>query len=164
MRNARRILPLVLAPLVACGGGGGTTGGEPTAAVPGVREVAGRGDPEVDRALLERLASLDRLGAIETPPRDDAERRAAQIVARASEAARRGDYPRALALLEQAEQAAPDYLPIYPVRANVAYLTGAVDVAIDALERGLETDPANPLLRENLERLEAEPLRIGRRP
>ena len=163
MRSNRWLLACVLLTAVACGGG--VVEEEPAAVpLPEPGAVAGRGDPDVDRVLSERLRDLERLGEIRADPRGEEEQRAAQIVERAAAAARRGEYPRALELLEQAERVAPDYLPIYPIRANVAYLTGAVDVAIAALERGLEIDPSNMLVRENLERLEAEPLRIGRRP
>jgi len=108
---------------------------------------------EPSRQALRRLTGKS---GVRTPA-NPAEQRAADLVERASEAARRADYPQALELLAAAEEQAPGYILIYQYRSNVAYLLGDTELAIKALERGLELEPDNALFRTNLERLRAEP-------
>ena len=115
--------------------------------------IALRFDPgyEPSRKALLRLT-----GSAETVlPRDEAERRASVLLDQAGQAARRGDYPAAMALVDQAEKAAPRLGLVYQYRSNVAYLMGDRAAAIRALERGLALEPANPLFRTNLARLKA---------
>lgn len=126
--------------------------------------VVARGDPEVDAILSRRLAfesEARRLGV--RPPRNDNQRRAAELIEEARLAVRSEDLPTALALLRRAEATAPGYVVVFSELANVAYLNGDVDVAIRALRRGLALEPENAVLRNNLERLESEPPRLRRR-
>ncbi len=101
--------------------------------------------------------ALARLGAPPPGlPRDGAEREALALADRAAEAARRGDYPGANKLLDQAERRAPGYALVYQYRSNVAYLSGDRAAAMAALRKALELEPDNALYRKNLERLEAQ--------
>jgi predicted AlkP superfamily phosphohydrolase/phosphomutase/Flp pilus assembly protein TadD len=104
---------------------------------------------EPSRAALVRLTGSARIDA----PSTDAERLAALIAERASDAARRGDYEQAMKELEEARRIAPEYPLVHQYRANVAFLMGNRDMAIEALERALELDPDNALFRQNLEHL-----------
>ncbi len=89
-------------------------------------------------------------------PTNAAEEQASQLAEEASVAARRGDYPEALRLLDEAQRAAPHYIVIYQYRSNVAYLMGDREAAIAAIEKGLAIEPDNALFQENLRRLLAE--------
>ena len=89
-------------------------------------------------------------------PRTDAEKRAFAIAEKASESARRGDYPEATRLLAEAEKIAPDYVIVYQYQSNVAYLMGDESAAMRALERALELEPDNALFKANLARLKAK--------
>lgn len=86
-------------------------------------------------------------------PADAAERRAAELVEEASDAARRANYEEAIRLLAEAEKVAPHFVLIYQYRSNVAYLMGDQAGAVAALEKGLEIEPDNALFKTNLERL-----------
>jgi len=98
--------------------------------------------------------ALARLGAaMPNAPRDTAEREALAMAEQAAEAARRGDYPKANRLLEEAARRAPRYALIYQYRSNVAYLAGDREAAIAALRKGLELEPDNALFKKNLEQL-----------
>src|SRR5262249_2638523 len=103
--------------------------------------------------------ALARLGVAPTDqdtPRDPDGERAKQLAARASEAARRGAYEEALAMLDEAGRLAPRDPLVWQYRANVAYLKGDRAAAIAALEHGLELDPGNALFQTNLRRLQAD--------
>src|SRR5262249_10964730 len=100
--------------------------------------------------------ALARLGVDPTDrdvPHDLDGERARQLAARASEAARRGAYDEALAMLDEAGRLAPRDALVWQYRANVAYLKGDRAGAIAALEHGLELDPGNALFQTNLHRL-----------
>jgi predicted AlkP superfamily phosphohydrolase/phosphomutase/Flp pilus assembly protein TadD len=102
------------------------------------------------------LDALTRLGVSpSTDTLDERETRAVQLAEEAANAARRGDYPSAQRLLDEAERVAPDFSLVHQYRSNVAYLAGDIDGAIRALERGLELEPDNVLFRENLKTLRA---------
>jgi len=98
---------------------------------------------------LERL----KVPLEEAPAASEAVREARRLADEAALAARRGDYPAALDLLDRAKAQAPDYALIYQYRSNVAYLTGDREAAIKALERAVELEPDNALFRENLRAL-----------
>lgn len=82
--------------------------------------------------------------------------RAAPLLARAHQAAIRGDYDGALRALDEAERVAPDSARVFHYRANVAFLGGDRVAAAAALRRALALDPGNPLYRANLDRLGAD--------
>ena len=86
-------------------------------------------------------------------PTDAEQARAATLAAEASAEARRGDYARALDLLAEAERLWPELPLVFQYRANVAYLMGDHEAAIEALERAAELEPDNVAVRSNLERL-----------
>ncbi len=126
--------------------------GEPEKAVADYR-TAVRYNPQYEpsrQALLRLTGSAD-----VRAPESEAEARAAQLVQEASEAARKTNYPEAMRLLDEAEQASPEYVLTYQYRSNVAYLMGDLEAGIAALERALELEPDNALFRANLERLKA---------
>jgi tetratricopeptide (TPR) repeat protein len=105
-----------------------------------------------------RQALMLLTGSAETRPTSTAaEARAAELADRASLAARKGDYPAALELLDRAERQAPDFVLVYQYRANVAYLMGDREAAAAALEKALALEPDNALFRENLRRLRQPP-------
>ena len=105
-----------------------------------------------------RQALLRLTGAVDAnPPRSEAERRAFALAEQASQAARRGAYPDALRMLDEAASVAPNYPIVYQYRSNVAYLMGDRDGAIRALERALALEPDNALYAENLKRLRQQP-------
>jgi tetratricopeptide (TPR) repeat protein len=89
-------------------------------------------------------------------PASEAEARAWQLCAEASEGARHGDYTAALDALDRAEELAPESVLVHQYRSNVAYLMGDRELAVRALERALELEPQNALFRRNLEQLRAE--------
>ncbi|MDA8020245.1 MAG: alkaline phosphatase family protein [Thermoanaerobaculia bacterium] len=101
------------------------------------------------------LAAYQRLTGHSNPraPRNDAQRRAAELADQASAAARRGHYDEALEILEQAAELAPDYVLVYQYRSNVGYLMDAPEVAAEALEKALELEPDNVLFQRNLEQV-----------
>ncbi len=127
-------------------------GGDPQKAIADY-QTALRYNPQYEpsKKALFRLTGRTDVRA----PIDEAEARAALLVQQASEAARKANYPEAMRLLDQAEQAAPRYVLTYQYRSNVAYLMGDQAAAIAALERALELEPDNALFRGNLERLRA---------
>ncbi len=105
-------------------------------------------------------SALARLGAKAPGEEDrpDNQRLAAAIIARAQEAALRGDYATALERLDEAERLAPRFASVPHYRSNVAFLMGDAEAARAALERAIELEPDNPLFRVNLQRLsETEP-------
>ncbi|MGK2859049.1 MAG: alkaline phosphatase family protein [Thermoanaerobaculia bacterium] len=110
-----------------------------------------------------RLA-LVRLGASESgvEVQGEAEQRAAELVQRAADAAKRGDYPGANRLLDDAEKTAPRFVLVYQYRSNVAYLSGDIDGAIRAIEKGLTIEPDNQLFRTNLAKLKETKASMGR--
>jgi len=95
--------------------------------------------------------------AVVNGPRDDAERQAQALAERASQAARRGDYPSAMQTLDEAERLAPRYALVHQYRANVAFLMGDRERAKAALRQALAIEPDNALFRSNLQRLEDQP-------
>lgn len=103
------------------------------------------------RRALVQLTGDDRL---RPPPENARQRQALESSTQAAQAAQRGDYARALELLDEAEALAPERPEIFQHRSNVAYLMGDRDAAVRALERGLELEPDNPLMAENLRRLQ----------
>ncbi|MEM6795270.1 MAG: alkaline phosphatase family protein [Acidobacteriota bacterium] len=113
------------------------------------RAVRYRPSYEPSRRALERLVGTAEVGG----PRTEAERRAEAMAQEASVAARKGDYARALELLDEAAVVAPRFALVQQYRSNVAYLMGDRAKAIEALEKGLELEPDNQLFRQNLERL-----------
>src|SRR5262249_58402836 len=72
------------------------------------------------RQALQRLGG----GAPPGTPRTDAERLAAAMADRASQAARRGDYPGAVRMLDEAARLAPGHGLLYPYRSDRASLLG----------------------------------------
>jgi tetratricopeptide (TPR) repeat protein len=109
------------------------------------------GDHEGARAGLERVTGSARV----YEPRNEAERRAAELAVTAAQEARRGDYEAAGRLLDEAEGLAPDLPMVHQYCANVAYLAGDLETAIAALERALALEPDNARVRKNLETLRA---------
>jgi predicted AlkP superfamily phosphohydrolase/phosphomutase/Flp pilus assembly protein TadD len=103
--------------------------------------------------------ALQRLGAPATvrEPQSDAERLATAMADRASRAARRGDYPEAMRILDEAVRIAPRFALLFQYRANVAYLMGDRAAAAAALRRALALEPDNALFEQNLRRLEGPP-------
>ncbi len=100
--------------------------------------------------------ALERLGApLPNVPRTPEERDALDLAEQAAAAARRGDYPGANRLLDEAVRRAPRYALVYQYRANVAYLSGDKKAAVAALREALKLEPDNALFRKNLERLQA---------
>jgi len=100
------------------------------------------------RALLRLTGSAD-----PDPPRDETERRARGLAEEAGDAARRKDYARADALLDEAARLAPKSALIFQYRSNVAFLKGDRAAATRALEEALRLDPGNALYVVNLESL-----------
>ncbi len=98
---------------------------------------------------LRRLTGSAEVGGPHTP----AEQLATLLAQRASDAARRGDYPGAMAQLDEAQRLAPDLALVHQYRSNVAFLKGDRAAAIAALEKALALEPDNALFRINLERL-----------
>ncbi len=126
-----------------------------------------RGDLEAAALEYRRALSFDpgyppsvralrRLGVVGPPGRAHTreDTRARELAEAAREAAVRGDYARAMEMLDRAEELAPDLAVVHQHRSNVAYLMGDRDRAIAALRDAIALDPANPLFRVNLERLE----------
>jgi len=101
------------------------------------------------RTALERLTGSPLVYA----PTTEDQTRAAALAAEASGEARRGDYPRALELLAEAERLWPECPLVFQYRANVAYLMGDLPGAVAALERAAALEPDNVAVRTNLERL-----------
>ena len=108
---------------------------------------------EPAKQALQRLTG----SATVDEPRTDAQKLAARLAERASEAARRGDYQAALKMLDEAARIAPRYALVYQYRANVAYLMGDRAAAKAALRKGLQIEPDNALFKNNLRRLEESP-------
>jgi predicted AlkP superfamily phosphohydrolase/phosphomutase len=100
--------------------------------------------------------ALMRLGAAPAgaPTRTPQETRALELANEASQMARRGDYPGATKLLDEASRLAPRLALVYQYRSNVAYLAGDTPAAVAALKKGLEIEPDNVLFRENLKNLQ----------
>jgi len=101
------------------------------------------------RTALQRLTGSPLVYA----PTTEEQARAAALAAEASGEARRGDYPRALELLAEAERLWPDCPLVFQYRANVSYLMGDLEAALAALERASALEPDNVAVRTNLERL-----------
>ncbi|HEY0300177.1 MAG TPA: alkaline phosphatase family protein [Rhizomicrobium sp.] len=111
------------------------------------------------RDALARLAADD----VQPPPPDVNVQRGRDLAEQASLLARRGDYPGAMRLLDDAERAAPQLALVQQYRANVAFLMGDRAAAVAALRRALSLEPDNALFQENLKRLGAAPRdEIGR--
>ena len=111
-----------------------------------------RPDYEPSQKALLRLTGNAQAQA----PADAAEAQAARLAEEASQLARRGQYQRAMELLDEAQSIAPKFGLVYQYRSNVAYLMGDREAAIEALRQGLDAEPDNALFRENLRRLTAE--------
>jgi tetratricopeptide (TPR) repeat protein len=109
-----------------------------------------RSDFAPSREALQRL----HVNPDPSAPSGDSEQRAKALADEAANVARRGDYPKAMQLLDEAKKVAPRYVLIYQYESNVAYLMGDRAKAIAALRKGLEIEPDNALFRENLRRLE----------
>jgi Flp pilus assembly protein TadD len=100
--------------------------------------------------------ALTRLNApMPNVPRTAEEKEALALADQAAAAARRGDYPGANRLLDEAEHKAPRYVLVYQYRSNVAYLAGDKKAAAAALRKALQLEPDNALFKKNLERLGA---------
>ena len=117
--------------------------------------VAFRAAAQNDDTLTSARTALQRLtgSPLVYAPTTEQQARAAALAAEASGEARRGDYPRALELLAEAEQLWPDCPLVFQYRANVAYLMGDHLAALAALERAAALEPDNAAVRANLERL-----------
>jgi predicted AlkP superfamily phosphohydrolase/phosphomutase/Flp pilus assembly protein TadD len=109
-----------------------------------------RPDYEPARKALVRLTG----SPDPRPPRSPGEARARGLAEQARTAARRGDYPGAARLLDQAEALAPRSVVVLQYRANVAWLMGDRMAARKALRRALEIEPGNALFQSNLARLQ----------
>ncbi|MFN7963044.1 MAG: alkaline phosphatase family protein [Thermoanaerobaculia bacterium] len=96
--------------------------------------------------------ALARLGAL-VDEFAQAHPEASRKLAESSAAMRRGDYPLAKQLAEEALRLAPRAAAVYQQLANVAYLSGDRKAALEALEKALEIEPENALFRKNIERL-----------
>ena len=103
------------------------------------------------RALVRLTGTSD-----PRPPRSAEEARARGLAEQARDVARRGDYPGATRLLDQAEALAPRSVVVLQYRANVAYLENDLETAQRALRRALELEPDNALFQSNLARLKQE--------
>lgn len=103
------------------------------------------------------LAPLEELLGETSPTKGDVRERtdAVMLAQAAASLAKDADYPSASRLLDEAERLEPGLVLVHQYRANVAYLEGRLDEARAALERGLELEPDNALLRANLRRLGA---------
>jgi tetratricopeptide (TPR) repeat protein len=108
---------------------------------------------EASRQALIRLTGSASLSA----PQSEAERQAAALADRASQAARRGDYETAMKELDEAERIAPRYALVHQYRSNVAFLMGDRERAVTALRQALTLEPDNALYQSNLRRLEGTP-------
>jgi lysophospholipase L1-like esterase len=101
--------------------------------------------------LLDPVTRALRLpGAHATDPmRLEEKARAYALTDAARVASTSGALPKATALLAEAQRLAPDVALVYQYQANVAYLTGDRHEAARALERALELEPDNTLLKAN---------------
>lgn len=98
--------------------------------------------------------ALDRLGASAAPVATTVEeQRSAELLAEAAGEIQRGAYDAASALIGEAMRLTPKAAVVYQYAANVAYLRGDEAAAVAALEKALEIEPDNALLRRNLGRL-----------
>ncbi len=97
-------------------------------------------NPDHDRALV-RLLSIAPAGSAEAAP--DTGEEARRLV-------EQGEYDAARRLLESLAHAHPEASTPHQYLANVAYLQGDLLAALQHLERAVELDPGEPLLRENL--------------
>jgi predicted AlkP superfamily phosphohydrolase/phosphomutase/Flp pilus assembly protein TadD len=127
--------------------------GDPAAAMADYRQAL-KINPEYapSRSALQRLG-----GTAEAPARSGGDAQATRLCEEASALARRGDYPGAMARLDEAARIAPRLSLVWQYRANVAYLKGDEAAAAAALRKGLEIDPGNVLFQENLKRLLKKP-------
>jgi tetratricopeptide (TPR) repeat protein len=107
---------------------------------------------EPSRKALVRLTGSADVNA----PRNDAEKEAFRLAQTAADSARRGDYPKAMKALDDAEKAAPKYALVHQYRSNVAYLMGDLPAAIKALQKGLALEPDNALFQANLKQLQKQ--------
>lgn len=108
-------------------------------------------DHEMAKQALSRLTGSARVYV----PATTAEAEAIDLAVRGAEEARRGAYDDAAALLDRAEELAPELPLVHQYRANVAYLQHDLDGAIAALQRALELEPGNARVEKNLAILQA---------
>lgn len=122
--------------------------GETDAAVAALRRAV-----QYDPGLAPARGALRRVSGSAVPYDldGDAEKAAAGLAAEAGVAQSLGDLERAAGLLEEAAGTAPDLAPIWEQRGTVAYLRGRLEEAEGFLERSLELDPGNAMVRRNLE-------------
>lgn len=132
--------------------------GDRAAAVKDYQAAMRYGSFEPSRLALVRLGAP--VSGVEV--RSEGEQRASELVQQAAEAAKRGDYPGANRLLDDAEKIAPRFVLVHQYRSNVAYLSGDIDEAIRAIEKGLSIEPDNQLFRTNLAKLKATKASQGR--
>lgn len=104
------------------------------------------GSMEQARNALARLTGSPML----YPPRNPQEQQAVQLCLQSSVAAKRGAYDQAGDLLDEAERLAPELGMVFLYQANVAYLQRDRETAENALERLLELEPGNAVVRHNL--------------
>lgn len=109
-----------------------------------------RPDFEPSRQALVRLTGSAAVRTAATP----VERRAEALCEAAADLARRGDYPAALARIDEARALAPDFVLVHQYESNVAYLAGDRPRAIAAIRRALALEPDNALYRHNLQQLQ----------
>ena len=114
-----------------------------------------RYDPE-HRPSIQALARLG-VGVTGRIASTAAERRVVEILSQVEDLVKKGDLRGARQHLEEAQALTPDEAIVYQYLANVAYLSGDHDAAVDALERGLVLEPDNQQMRTNLRR---QPLEI----
>lgn len=126
--------------------------GDIDAAVADFRRALKYGNFQPSRDALRRLGASVTADGAASPEHS----RALTLAEDAAAAAKRGDYPAALKLLDEAENVAPELPLVYQYRSNVSYLAGDIDGAIRALERGLAIEPDNVLFKENLKTLQAK--------
>jgi predicted AlkP superfamily phosphohydrolase/phosphomutase/Flp pilus assembly protein TadD len=110
---------------------------------------------EVNPRYDASRSALTRLGETVAAPagRSAEEARAASLAEQAAELAKRGDYPGATRLLDEAAKLGPRLPLVWQYRANVRYPAGDRAGAISALEQGHNHDPTNVLFAENQIRL-----------
>lgn len=125
--------------------------GDTAAAVADYRRALKYGNFAPSREALQRMGVSPTTEVLDS----ETKARAATLAEEAAAAAKRGDYPGALRLLDEAEKLAPGFVLVYQYRSNVSYLAGDLDGSIRALERGLEIEPENVLFQENLKTLRA---------
>ncbi|MEE8523860.1 MAG: glycosyltransferase family 39 protein, partial [Thermoanaerobaculia bacterium] len=108
----------------------------------------------------EAVAELVRLGYRPAPPGPEIQ----ALCEEARSAMDEDRYDRALRLLERAIDLAPEAALPYHYLSNLAYLAGEPRRALAAMEKAVERDPYNDVLRLNLKRLRREAGLRGARP